>query len=144
MKKTTAPVNTVEDYLLSFPPTVRTVLQKMRKTIILAAPAAEEVLSYRMPAYKYKGMLVYFAAHTNHIGFYPFTSAIAAFKKELSGYQTSKGTVQFPFDKAIPLDLVARIIKFRVKENEAKELAKKKKKAAAKKSMPKKNLKQKK
>lgn len=124
MKKKTAPVNTVKGYLSSFPPSVKILLEKIRKAITAAAPDAEEVLSYRMPAYKYHGMLVYFAAHTHHIGFYPFTSAILAFKKELSGYDGAKGTVRFPFDKPLPLELIRKIVKFRAKENLAKAIAK--------------------
>ena len=128
MKKNTAPVNTVEDYLSSFPSTVKTLLEKVRKTITTAAPDAEEVLSYHMPAYKYYGMLVYFAAHKNHIGFYPFTSAVEAFKKELSAYEGAKGSVKFPIGKPLPLSLITKIVKFRVKENLEKAKTKTKKK----------------
>jgi uncharacterized protein YdhG (YjbR/CyaY superfamily) len=117
MKKKTAPVNTVKGYLSSFPLPVKALLEKIRNVITSSAPDAEEVLSYRMPAYKYHGMLVYFAAHTHHIGFYPFTSAIQAFKKDLSPYEGAKGSVKFPFDKPLPLELISKIVKFRVKEN---------------------------
>lgn len=121
---------TVDAYIASFPPKIRTALEKMRKTIRAAAPAAEEVISYNMPAYKYNGMLVYFAAHTGHAGLYPMPSAIVAFKKELSGYTTAKSTVQFPYDAPVPVDLIKKIVLFRVKENEEKAAAKKPKKAA--------------
>ncbi len=92
----------------------------MRETIRKAAPKAEETISYGMPAYKLKGTLVWFAAHSNHIGFYPGVSGIAAFKKELSPYKSAKGSVQFPVDEPLPLGLVARIVKFRLKEALAK------------------------
>ena len=121
-KRTTA--RNVDEYLASVPSTVSITLEKVRKTIKAAAPDAEEVLSYQMPAYKYYGMLVYFAAHTNHIGFYPFPGAIEAFKKELSAYERAKGSVKFPFNKPIPFGLIGKIIKFRVKENLEKAKAK--------------------
>lgn len=99
----------------------------MRKTIKAAAPKAEELISYQMPAYKYKGVLVYFAAFEKHIGFYATPTGHAAFKKELSTYKTGKVSVQFPFTEPLPLDLVKRIVQFRVKENEAKSITKTKK-----------------
>lgn len=82
---------------------------------------AEEVISYKMPAFRFKGMLVYFAAFKNHIGFYPTNSGIEVFKDELDRYKSSKGAVQFPLDKPLPLDLIRRIVEFRVKENITKE-----------------------
>lgn len=118
---------TVEEYITSFPPAVRKLLSAMRKTIKAAAPKAEELISYQMPAYKYKGVLVYFAAFEKHIGFYATPTGHAAFKKELSAYKTGKGSVQFPFTEPLPLDLVKRIVQFRVKENEAKSITKTKK-----------------
>ena len=99
----------------------------MRKTIKFAAPKAEELISYQMPAYKYKGVLVYFAAFEKHIGFYATPTGHAAFKNELSDYKTGKGSVQFPLTEPLPLDLVKRIVEFRVKENEAKAITKTKK-----------------
>jgi uncharacterized protein YdhG (YjbR/CyaY superfamily) len=75
------------------------------------------VISYQMPAFKYHGMLVYFAAWKNHIGFYPVSSAISKFKKELSAYEMAKGSVKFPLDKPVPFALITKIVKFRVKEN---------------------------
>lgn len=92
-------------------------LEELRQAIKLAAPAAEEVISYQMPAFKYHGVLVYFAAYKHHIGVYPTSSGIAAFKKELSVYKGAKGSVQFPLDKPLPLALIKKIVKFRVKEN---------------------------
>lgn len=118
---------TQDEYIMSFPKEVQTLLQDIRTTIKKAAPGAEEMISYSVPAFKLNGMLVWFAAHTNHIGFYPRASAKEAFEKELEGYQTSKGAIQFPFDKKIPLALIAKMVKFRMKENLEKASLKKKK-----------------
>lgn len=109
-----------DDYLHRFPKEVRQRLQKMRLTVKKAAPQAKEKISYGIPSFTVNGMLVWFAAFKNHIGFYPRTSAIAAFKKELSTYKSAKGSVRFPFDKPLPLDLIGRMVKFRVKENLSK------------------------
>lgn len=106
-----------EDYLDRFPSDAQQRLQKMRQTIKKAAPQANEKISYGIPAFALNGMLIWFAAFKNHIGFYPRTSAIAAFKKELSAYKGAKGSVQFPFEKPLPLALISRMVKFRVKEN---------------------------
>ncbi len=111
-----APKN-FEDYLDGFPKDVQQRLQKLRLTVKKAAPQAKEKISYGIPAFTLNGMLVWFAAFKSHIGFYPRTSAIAAFKKELSAYKGAKGSVQFPFDKPLPLALISRIVRFRVKEN---------------------------
>jgi uncharacterized protein YdhG (YjbR/CyaY superfamily) len=107
----------IDDYIDRFPQKVQQLLTSMRRTIQQAAPEARETISYRMPAFTLNGILVWFAAHTSHIGFYPHSSGIAAFKKELSAYKQAKGSVQFPFEKPLPLALVGRIVKFRVKEN---------------------------
>ena len=122
--KTAAPKN-VDEYIKAFPPSVHGNLNKLRQTIKAAAPQAEEIISYRMPAYKYHGRLVYFAAYKNHIGFYPMSGTISAFKKELSDYKGAKGSVQFPHDKPIPFGLVSKMIKFRANQNEEKLAAKK-------------------
>jgi uncharacterized protein YdhG (YjbR/CyaY superfamily) len=111
---------TFNDYAEHFPKDVQALLRKMRFAIKKAAPKAEEVISYRVPAFKQNGMLVWFAAHTSHIGFYPRASGIAKFKKALSVYKLAKGSVQFPFDEPLPLALITRIVKFRVKENLAR------------------------
>ncbi len=108
---------TVNEYLIDFPEPVQYLLEDLRAAIKQAAPEAEETISYQMPAYLFKGKLVFFAAYKNHIGFYPTSSGIVAFKEELSAYKCSKGTVQFPIDKPLPLDLIARIVRFRMKEN---------------------------
>ena len=118
--------SSIDEYIALFPVDVRGLLEKMRAAIQKAAPGAEETISYQMPAFKYNGALVWFAAYKNHIGFYPTGSGIEAFAEELSGYKTSRGAVQFPLDKPLPLALVAKIVKFKVKENEAKKAAKEK------------------
>ncbi len=100
----------------------------MRAAIRKAAPDAEEKLSYQMPAFVQNGILVYFAAFSNHIGLYPMTSAMESFKEELSVYKTGKGSVQFPHEKPLPIDLISEIVKFRVLENLSRAEAKSKKK----------------
>ena len=115
---------TVDEYIRSFPQETQVILEKMRQTIRQAAPGAVEGISYRMPAYKLNGILVYFAAFKKHIGLFPTAAGIEAFKKDLSHYATSKGTIRFPLDKPVPFDLVERIVVFRLKENMAKNLKK--------------------
>jgi uncharacterized protein YdhG (YjbR/CyaY superfamily) len=110
--------HTVDEYLLALPKSVRDTVEGLRKTIRQAAPQAQEVVSYNMPAFKWNGMLVWYAAFKKHIGFYPKASAIVAFKEELASYKTSKGAIQFPIEKPIPAGLVKKIVKFRLKENE--------------------------
>ena len=118
---------TIDSYIAGFPEDVQLRLEKLRATIRKAAPEAEEAISYQMPTFKLHGNLVHFAAYKNHIGFYPAPSGIEAFKKEFSIYKYAKGSVQFPLDQPIPLELVSKIVKFRVAENQAKAKAKKKK-----------------
>ncbi|MCR6640164.1 MAG: DUF1801 domain-containing protein [Sporocytophaga sp.] len=118
---------TVDEYISTFPQEVRQILEKLRQTIIKAAPKAEEVISYNMPAFKLNGMLVYYAGYKKHIGFYPTNSGITEFADELTEYKTSKGAVQFPLDKPLPIGLITKIVKFRIMENNEKALAKKKK-----------------
>jgi len=125
MKATGIKFKTVDEYLSAFPASTKKFLQQVQKTIKQAAPDAEELISYNMPAFKLNGMLVFYAGYDNHIGFYPTPSGIEAFKKELSGYKQAKGSVQFPLDEPMPLDLITRIVKYRVKENAAKATAKK-------------------
>lgn len=119
---------TVDAYIAGFPAPTQKLLKQLRKTIKAAAPQAEEGISYMMPAYKLAGPLVYFGGYKNHIGFYPGTAGIVSFFEEVLEYNFSKGTIQFPLDKPLPLDLVTRIVKFRVKQNEEKAVLKKKKK----------------
>ena len=112
--------NGIDDYVDRFPEQVRQRLTQMRQTIRKAAPKAEEAISYGIPSFKLGGSLVWFAGYKRHIGFYPGSAAVAAFKKELSAYKGAKGSVQFPLDKPLPLALVSRIVKFRVKQNLSK------------------------
>jgi uncharacterized protein YdhG (YjbR/CyaY superfamily) len=110
----------VDEYIAAFPPDVRVRLEAMRAAITRAAPGASEGISYRMPAYSLNGPLVYFAAHTAHIGLYALPKATEFFKDRLAAYPTSKGTIQFPFDRELPIGLIEEIVRFRVAENAAK------------------------
>jgi uncharacterized protein YdhG (YjbR/CyaY superfamily) len=123
-----AKANNVNEYIAGFPKDVQGILEKLRATIKKAAPGAEELINYGVPAFRLNGNLVFFAAHKNHIGFYPAPSGIEAFKKELAAYEGAKGSVQFPIEKPLPLSLITKIVKFRVKENLEKAAAKTKKK----------------
>lgn len=127
MKKQ-ADVNTIDDYISSFPEDRQKILKKLRETIKKSAPEAEEKISYQMAAFAYKGILVYFAAQANHIGFYPGAEAIDVFKKDLEPYETSKGTVRFSYAKPLPLNLISQIVKFRVITNREKDEQRKAKK----------------
>lgn len=118
MKREKTIAKDINEYIAGFPESVQGILEALRATIKEAAPGAEETISYAIPAFKLKGrMLVYFAGFKNHIGLYPAPRGNEAFKKELSGYKGGKGTVQFPLNEPIPLPLVAKIVKFRAKEN---------------------------
>ena len=118
MKDRSNTIITAEEYINSFPAETQVLLRQMRTVILENATDAEEGISYNMPAYKVNGTpLVYFAAFTHHIGFYATPSGHAEFARELSVYKQGKGSVQFPFDKPLPLDLIARIVRFRVEEN---------------------------
>jgi uncharacterized protein YdhG (YjbR/CyaY superfamily) len=111
-----APAN-VNDYIGEFPAQAQSMLRKMRSTIRNAAPQASETISYSMPAYILGGKkLVWFAGFKSHVGFYPGAAAIAAFEKELSAYKTAKGSVQFPLSEPLPVDLISRIVKFRMEQ----------------------------
>jgi len=110
-------MKTVEEYLANVPLRAGRILKEVRKTIKLAAPGAEEIISYSMPAFKQNGILVWYGAHKEHIGLYPKAKAIEVFKKELAKYKCSKGAIQFPIDKPIPHGLITKIVKFRVREN---------------------------
>jgi uncharacterized protein YdhG (YjbR/CyaY superfamily) len=111
---------TIDDYIAGFPPKVRTRLNAMRATIRKHAPNAEERISYRIPTFYLNGNLVHFAAFERHVGFYPGAAGIAEFRDALKSYKSAKGSVQFPHDEPLPLDLVAEIVGFRVAENEVK------------------------
>ncbi len=116
----------IDEYIKSFPKEIQEIMQKLRNTIIKAAPKATEKISYAMPAFYQDGNLVYFAAYKNHIGFYPTSKPIAVFKNKLTKYKTSKGAIQFPIDKPLPLELITQIVKFRVQQNSHKIKPKKK------------------
>ena len=120
MEKAKVALETVDQYIAAFPTDVKKRMQQIRKAIKTAAPKADEVISYQMPGYKYFGMLVYFAAYKNHIGFYPGAGGILEFYKKLSSFKSAKGSVQFPHDRPIPYDIISKIVKFRVKQNEEK------------------------
>jgi len=112
---------TIDEYIATFSPGVQEILENMRMAIRESAPEAEEAIAYGIPTFRLHGNLVHFAAFKHHISFFPGgPSAIEAFKSELSQYKLSKGTVQFPLDEAIPFELVKRMVRFRVKENEAR------------------------
>lgn len=111
-------MNEVDKYIATFAPEVEKKLKSIRQTIKKAAPKAEEMIAYRMPAYKLNGKpLVYFAAFENHIGFYPLPSVIETFKADLDKYKHAKGSIQFPINEPMPLDLIDRIVRFKVCEN---------------------------
>ena len=112
----TAPKN-VDEYIARFSDDVQQLLTQMRTTIRKAAPAAEEEIKYQLPTFMLNGNLVHFGAFKKHIGFYSMPSGTEKFRAELSDYENAKGSVQFPFNKPIPLGLVSRIVKFRVQEN---------------------------
>ncbi|MBS1487182.1 MAG: DUF1801 domain-containing protein [Bacteroidetes bacterium] len=112
---------TVDEYIKSFPESTQKLLKKIRKAIKENSSEAVESISYGMPAYKTNGKpLVYFAGYAKHIGFYATPTGHSEFAHELSNYKQGKGSVQFPLDKPLPLDLIARIVKFRVRENTSK------------------------
>ncbi|WGQ10052.1 DUF1801 domain-containing protein [Pedobacter gandavensis] len=119
MKSTSSTTNpkSISDYISNFPDQVQMMLEELRKTIREAAPEAEETINYAIPTFTLNGNLVHFAAYKNHIGFYPAPSGIEAFHSELSGYQMAKGSVKFPIEQALPLELIRRIVAFRRQEN---------------------------
>lgn len=116
--------DSVDAYIAGSAPEARAVLRKMREAIRTAAPEAEERVSWGMPAYAQDGMLTFFAAFSKHVSFFPGPEGIEKFKRELAPYETSKGTVRFPLGTRVPYGLIARIVKFRVKENRARADAK--------------------
>ena len=123
---------TIDEYIAGFPEDVQKLLKKIRTTIKKAAPKSEETIKYAIPTFMDQGgNLVHFAAYKNHIGFYPAPRALEKFKKELSRFDGSKGTLKIPFETPLPLDLIGRIVKFRVKENEEKVKSRTKKKTVS-------------
>ena len=112
-----SPPTTIDEYISQFPGDVQHILAKVREVIRDSAPGAIEKISYQMPAFYQKGMLVWFAGYKHHIGFYPKGSGIEAFKEEISTYKWAKGSVRFPLDEPIPYELIRKIVRFRVAEN---------------------------
>ena len=106
----------IDSYIAFQQENIRPTLEKLRQTIRKAVPEAEEVISYQMPAFKQGSILVWYAAFKKHVGLFPKTSVMAEFKDKLAQYKTSKGTIQFPYDKPLPLDLIKKIVQFRLKE----------------------------
>jgi uncharacterized protein YdhG (YjbR/CyaY superfamily) len=115
----------IDQYIAGFPEATQALLEQVRNCIKKAAPKAEETIGYGIPTFKLNGNLVHFAGYKQHIGFYPGADGIAAFEKELAGYKTSKGAVQFPIDKRMPLSLITQIVKYRVMKNLEKPVKKK-------------------
>ena len=128
MEKATKPTQTttINEYIAGFPESTQRILEELRATIKKAAPTAQESINYGIPTFTLNGNLVHFGGFKNHIGFYPAPSGIEAFKKELSIYDGAKGSIKFPIDKPLPLGLITKIVKFRVKENVEKAAKKQK------------------
>ena len=122
--KRTSPYGTVryksiDEYHAAFPATVQKLLQQLRDIIRVVAPTATEAICYNIPTFKLNKNLVHYAAYKNHIGFYPTTTPLTVFKKDLEKYKTSKGAIQFPFDQPLPFTLIKKIVRYRVKEDSA-------------------------
>jgi uncharacterized protein YdhG (YjbR/CyaY superfamily) len=133
MKAESIKFNTVEEYLSTLPAKTKSILKELRKTIKQAAPQAEELISYNIPAFKLHGALMYYAGWKDHVSIYPRTAALEkAFKKELAPFEGGKGTIKFPINEPIPYDLISRMVKFRVQENLDNAAAKAKAKPKAK------------
>jgi uncharacterized protein YdhG (YjbR/CyaY superfamily) len=115
-----APAKDIDAYLAKVPADTRAALERLRRTIRAAAPKANECISYGMPAYKHHGLLVFFAAFKKHCSFFPGAAVIKNYEDELKGYGTSKGTIRFPIDNPLPAALVTKMVKARVRENEAR------------------------
>ncbi|HXB44903.1 MAG TPA: DUF1801 domain-containing protein [Puia sp.] len=128
MQKTDIPIKDIDSYIANQPEKVRIVLEKLRWVIKKAAPEAEELISYSIPAFKYHGMLVYFAAFKDHCSFFPGNAGLVqSMQDELKIYKTAKGTIQFTVEKPLPAVLVTKIVKARVQQNKEKWFAKMKK-----------------
>jgi len=111
---------TIDEYIAKFSTATQKELNLLRRVIKAAAPGSQEKISYQMPTFWLGGNLVHFAVHKHHIGFYPTPSAIESFQEELKAYKSSKGAVQFPLGEPLPLELIGRIVRFRVAENMSK------------------------
>jgi uncharacterized protein YdhG (YjbR/CyaY superfamily) len=125
MKTKSTQPTTIDEYIADFPRDVQPLLEKVRAAIRKAAPDATEAISYQMPTFKLQGNLIHFAGYNHHIGLYPGSRPIEAFKDELTKYKTSKGTVQLPLDKPIPVGLIGKLTKFCVKRNLEKAISRK-------------------
>jgi uncharacterized protein YdhG (YjbR/CyaY superfamily) len=128
METHTIPIKDADSYIATQPEATRLVLEQLRQIIKTIVPEAAEVISYQMPAFKQNGILVWYAGYKKHVGFYPSSKPIEIFKDELTAYKTSKGAIQFPLDKPLPVELITKIMNFQVNENLAKALTKTKKK----------------
>ncbi|MGE5380903.1 MAG: iron chaperone [Methylocystaceae bacterium] len=117
MEENKVTCKSIDEYISQFTPQTQEILNDLRRVIKEAAPTAQEKISYQMPAFFLNGILVYFAAFKNHIGFYPTASGIEAFKDKLSEYKIGKGSVQFPINKPLPYNLISEIVSFKVNEN---------------------------
>ena len=122
------PVKDTDSYIATQPEATRLILEQLRQIIKEIAPEAEESISYQMPAFKLNGMLVWYAGYKKHVGFYPSSKPIEVFKDELKTYKTSKGAIQLPLNKPLPVELITKIVKFKIDENLAKSFTKAKKK----------------
>jgi uncharacterized protein YdhG (YjbR/CyaY superfamily) len=124
---TKAKPSDIDSYIAGFPEETQKLLNQVRATIRKAAPGAAEIISYAMPTFTMNGTyLVYFAGWKNHISIYPAPTGDVAFKKDFAAFKTNKGTVQFPIDKPMPLGLITKIVKYRIRENLQKAKTKKK------------------
>jgi uncharacterized protein YdhG (YjbR/CyaY superfamily) len=114
------PATSIDEFIARFPPNIQAVLQELRTTIQQAAPEAKEKISYGIPTFTLGGNLVHFSAYEKHIGFYPGSGPVAEFANELKAYETSKGTVRFPLDKPLPLELIRKMTLFAIQRNLAR------------------------
>ncbi len=130
MRTSSSAATAVDDYIASFPPDVKARLEQLRATIRRAAPGATERIAYGIPTFHLDGNLVHFAGFAHHVGFYPAPSGIEAFRAQLAGYESAKGSVRFPHVQPLPLGLVAEIVGFRVVENATRKGAPSGRKAA--------------
>lgn len=126
MLSTKQKFQTIDEYIKTFPKDIQKILESVRQAIKNTAPEADETINYQIPTFKLNGNLVHFAAFKNHIGFYPGSKAIEIFQKELVKYKSSKGAIQFPIDKPMPLRLITKVVDYRVKINSTKNSKKKK------------------
>ena len=117
--------SSIDAYIAGFPKQIQDILQQVRHTVTKAAPGAKETIKYDMPTFTFKGNLVHFAAFKKHIGFYPAPTGDPAFEKDLAPYKTGRGSVQFPYNKPMPLELITKIVKLNVQRNTKKENEKK-------------------